>query len=412
MTSKNNKPEVETEDNQKKVDVSSKPTESKSAQPSSKKTAEPVKPANDKAQDFAALEKQAKRGAKYGTVAIIIAIILSGGAAGYAYKMTQDYQATMGSVNNTVKSLEAKLSQSNSQLSSSQDKAEEAEKKALAAEKKAADVERRSEVELAQHQKSLESLQRAFAELKGRRTNDWLLAEADYLVKLTGRKLFLERDVVTATHLMESADQRIAALNDPSLVPLRKAMANDITTLKAVPLVDTAGLVLRLTTLQDKVDSLPLANAILPNAPDAEKAEVSNDINNWKDNLLTSLKSFSDNFITFRSRDGNVTPLLTPEQHFYLRENVKSQLSSAIKAVYDEQQELYVTALKTTLTWSKDYFSVESKDVADFDQMITELSEQTIQVDYPVKLETQSLLSDVINERLRREVTSLIKEDN
>ncbi|MGR5543359.1 uroporphyrinogen-III C-methyltransferase, partial [Vibrio campbellii] len=78
----------------------------------------------------------------------------------------------------------------------------------------------------------------AIADVQGRRPNDWLLAEADHLVKLAGRKLFLEKDAVTATRLMETADQRIATLNDPSLVPLRQQMAKDITELKGIPLVD------------------------------------------------------------------------------------------------------------------------------------------------------------------------------
>ncbi|MDF5281328.1 heme biosynthesis operon protein HemX, partial [Vibrio parahaemolyticus] len=173
--------------------------------------------------------------------------------------------------------------------------------------------------------------------------NDWLLAEADYLVKLAGRKLFLEHDVESATQLMESADQRIAALNDPSLVKLRKAMANDITKLRTIPLIDRDGLVLRLTALQQQVDKLPLANALLPEAEAVENTEVSEDIANWQDNLMTSLKDFSENFITFRTRDGNVIPLLSPEQHFYLKENIKAKLETAIKAVYQEQGEIYTT---------------------------------------------------------------------
>lgn len=76
----------------------------------------------------------------------------------------------------------------------------------------------KTQVVQSQQQKSIQSLQLAVADVKGRRPNDWLLAEADYLVKLAGRKLFLEHDAVSATKLMESADQRIAALNDPSLV--------------------------------------------------------------------------------------------------------------------------------------------------------------------------------------------------
>lgn len=388
MTSKNNTPEITSADTQEKVETTTKSTESKPAQ-------SPAEPAVEKKEDpQAQLEKQAKRGTKLGTVAIIIAIILSGGAAGYAYKVTQEYQAK-------ISALEAKLNSSSAQLNAFQAEAAS----------KTADVARRTEVELNQHQKSLESLQLAFSELKGRRPNDWLLAETDYLVKLAGRKLFLERDVVSATHLMESADQRIAALNDPSLVPLRKAMANDITTLKAVPLIDREGLVLRLTSLQQKVDQLPLANAILPDAPESKEVEVSDDISNWKDNLMTSLKGFSDNFITFRTRDGNAIPLLSPEQHFYLRENVKAQLAIAIKSVYDEQQELYRTALKTALAWSSGYFSLEDNSVNQFNQLIQQLAEQNVQVNYPVKFESQSQLSDVINDRLRREVTSLIKEE-
>ncbi|MDF5295470.1 uroporphyrinogen-III C-methyltransferase, partial [Vibrio parahaemolyticus] len=191
-------------------------------------------------------------------------------------------------------------------------------------------VTHKAEVVPGQHQKSIESFHLAPADVNGRRPNDWLLAEADYLVKLAGRKLFLEHDVESATQLMESADQRIAALNDPSLVKLRKAMANDITKLRTIPLIDRDGLVLRLTALQQQVDKLPLANALLPEAEAVENTEVSEDIANWQDNLMTSLKDFSENFITFRTRDGNVVALLSPEQHFYLKEKIKAKRETAI----------------------------------------------------------------------------------
>lgn len=184
-----------------------------------------------------------------------------------------------------------------------------------------------------------------------------MLAEADYLVKLAGRKLFLEHDVVTATKLMESADQRIATLNDPSLVPLRKVMAKDITTLRSLPLLDKDGLVLRIISLQNQVDSLPLANAILPKAEKIEKKEVSTNLQDWQSNLKTSLQNFADNFITFRVRDGSAVPLLSPEQHFYLKENIKAKLETAIKATYSEQEEIYQLALVTAEKWSQTYLN-------------------------------------------------------
>lgn len=73
---------------------------------------------------------------------------------------------------------------------------------------------------------------------------------------------------------------------------------------------------LRLISLQQQIDSLPLANAILPADQPQTSQAVSENIDDWQTNLKNSLKAFADNFITFRSRDGNVIPLLSPTQHF------------------------------------------------------------------------------------------------
>ena len=155
----------------------------------------------------------------------------------------------------------------------------------------------------------------------------------------------------------------------------------------------------------------PLANAILPEAPEQKEQQVSEDIYDWKDNLMTSLKDFSENFITFRTRDGNVIPLLSPEQHFYLKENIKAKLETAIKAVYVEQQDIYQTALTTADKWSSSFFNQDTNTVIEFNKTLEMLSKQNVQVDYPVKLETQQILSDVIRDRLRREVTTLVTEE-
>ena len=184
-----------------------------------------------------------------------------------------------------------------------------------------------------------------------------------------------------------------------------------LATLKSIPIIDKDGLVLRLTSLQQQVDNLPLANAILPNTQKNEQTSVSTDIHDWKSNLLTSLKDFSQNFITFRTRDGSAIPLLSPQQHFYLRENIKAKLETAIKAVYIGQQNIYSTALTTADNWSSTYFNQESSMVNEFNSALAMLSKQNIHVDYPVKLETQQVLSDVIQDRLRRDVATLITED-
>lgn len=343
-------------------------------------------------------EKQGKRGVKLGAIAIVISILFGGGLTYHIQEKSNQYEQQLNA-------LRSELQQAQSTLKSDIANSNEATLN------KANEIVHRADTVLEQQQKSIESLQLAITDIKGRRPNDWLLAEADYLVKLAGRKLFLEHDVVSATALMESADQRIAALNDPSLVPLRKAMANDITALKVVPLIDRDGLVLRITALQQQVDNLPLANALLPELQEQPEPEVSENINDWQENLTTSLKDFSENFITFRTRDGDVIPLLSPQQHFYLKENIKAKLETAIKAVYLEQQDIYTAALTTADEWSTSFFNQDNTSVKEFNKTLEMLSKVEISVDYPVKLETQNILSDVITDRLRREVTSLVTEE-
>lgn len=397
MTSKNNKDNIapDREEHQVEEAVQLETQASDQSNHTEESISTEVKPAPE---PVILEDKQGKRGVKRATAAIILSLIFGVGLTFQMQQKQAEYQTQ-------IQALQNQLSQTQSAMQSQLDSANQ---QTLA---KASEMTHRAETVLAQQQKSIESLQVAMADVKGRRPNDWLLAEADYLVKLAGRKLFLEHDVESATRLMESADQRIAALNDPSLVPLRKSMANDITKLKTIPNIDREGLVLRITALQQQVDNLPLANALLPEAEQKQQQVVSQDIVDWQDNLLTSLKDFSENFITFRTRDGNVIPLLSPQQHFYLKENIKAKLETAIKAVYVEQQEIYTTALTTADKWSATFFNQDANQVIEFNKTLEQLSQQQVQVDYPVKLETQQQLSDVIRERLRREVTTLVTED-
>ncbi|MBF4258181.1 heme biosynthesis operon protein HemX [Vibrio anguillarum] len=392
MTSKNNNPHIEPEKAATPPLVTEKDATDNLDSPKSY-VQDPTPQPEEKS------DKRAKRSIKLSVITISLSIIFSGGIA---YQMQQKDAVYQAKIN----ALQTQLTQTQSQL------AAEINQIKQETQVKADQLTHKTDVALNQQQKSIDSLQLAIADIKGRRPNDWLLAEADYLVKLAGRKLFLEHDIVSATRLMESADQRIAELNDPSLVPLRKAMARDITQLKIIPLIDREGLVLRLTTLQQQVDTLPLANAMLPETQQQSAPQVSENINDWQNNLVNSLKDFSENFITFRTRDGNAIPLLSPEQHFYLKENLKAKLETAIKAVYAEQQEIYTTALSTADKWSASFFNSDDQSVQQFNHGLLQLSKQNIQVQYPIKLETQHELADVITERLRSEVSPMsVTED-
>ncbi|PSW13072.1 heme biosynthesis operon protein HemX [Photobacterium sanctipauli] len=338
-------------------------------------------------------------GSKTGAIAIALVIALGAGLYYHGHQQTQAQNAQMAAMQ---QDFQQKLSGMQSKLGAAQQETQSQVSSSLQS----------TEVSLEQQSKSITGLQMALSEMKGRRPNDWLLAEADYLVKMAGRKLWLEHDTVSATILLESADHRIAELNDPSLTPIREAMHTDITALKAVARVDRDGLVLRLTSLQQQVSNLPLANAVLPEAQVVAEADVTTSVDDWKQNLMTSLKNFSEHFVTYRTRDGSVIPLLSPKQDFYLQENIKSKLETAIKSVYREQGELYATSLTMAKDWAEQFYDMEDPAAQSFIETLDALAKENIEASYPSKLDSQPLITDAISERLRQQVKPLSTEEN
>lgn len=85
------------------------------------------------------------------------------------------------------------------------------------------------------------------------------MAAVEQLLVLANDRLLLARDVEAAIVALDEADQRLTALNDPRLFPVRQALAQERTALRAVPLPDLTGAALTLSSLIARAPRLPLA---------------------------------------------------------------------------------------------------------------------------------------------------------
>lgn len=190
------------------------------------------------------------------------------------------------------------------------------------------------------------------AVISGSDAKTWLLAQADFLVKLAGRKLWSDQDVTTAAALLKSADASLADMNDPSLIGARRAITDDIATLSAVNQVDYDGMILKVNQLANQIDNLRLADNNDDDSPmDSDSDELSSSISEWRVNLQKSWQNFMDSFITVRRRDETAVLLLAPNQDIYLRENIRSRLLVAAQAVPRHQEETWKQSLDNVSTW-------------------------------------------------------------
>ncbi|HIC8841497.1 uroporphyrinogen-III C-methyltransferase [Aeromonas veronii] len=328
---------------------------------------------------------KSRSGAVLGGIAILLALGLTGGLYLHGHKNAVAQQAELAQLKQQLASALSKIDQTSSK---------DAEQLAALAQ-----TQQRLQGEM-------QGLQNRVLDLNDKRPNDWMLAESEYLVRMAGRKLWLEHDLVSAITLLGNADERIAALNDPSLMPIRKALAEDIAKLKGMPRIDREGLTLKLAALSDQIELLPLSTVSMPEAKAEPDQAVSTNPDEWESNLKKNWVKFTENFVTIRRRDGAVEALLSPQQEIFLRENLKTKLLQAQLSVYREQQALYEDSLDKAQRWLTQYFDTDNSATRYMQGEIDKLKGEQIQIDYPAQFKTQAMLEQVLTERLQRILAS------
>ena len=250
--------------------------------------------------------------------------------------------------------------------------------------------------------KELETLREKVATISGNDVHTWMVSQADYLVKLAGRKLWSDQDVTTAAALLKSADASLADMNDPSVTSVRRALTQDISTLSAIDQIDYDGIILKLNQLSNGVDNLRLADNDSDEAPmDSDGGELTSSLREWRQNLVKSWHNFMDDFITIRRRDNTAQPLLAPNQDVYLRENIRSRLLIAAQAVPRHQDEIYKQSIDTVSSWVRAWYDTNDPATKAFLAQLDELSQQSINMNLPESLESQPLIDKLMQTRVR-----------
>ncbi|EDQ02611.1 uroporphyrinogen-III C-methyltransferase [Shewanella benthica] len=197
------------------------------------------------------------------------------------------------------------------------------------------------------------------AQLAQRNPNHWMAEEAKYLVRMAGNKLWLEKDPSTSASLLKAADDRIESMKDPSLTPLRKALATDIAAVSAIKSTDITGTVLTLDNMIEHLHQLPLNRVDVTNAANRPtNPEMTESIDDWQENLTKSWKAFMDDFVVIRKRSTDITPILTPDQQWYLVENIRNKLLQSQFALYRQDQVNYRQSLTLARKWIYQYFDL------------------------------------------------------
>ena len=194
--------------------------------------------------------------------------------------------------------------------------------------------------EVALQRSQLEELMQSLS----RSRDENLVVDMESALRLAQQQAQLAGSVEPILAALKTAEQRIIRAAQPRLVPLQRAITRDIARVKAATVTDTASLLTRMDELVRMADELPLANAVAvmsgqaqPALPAGKPAGVASRPAVAENNLAVEWALRGWNAILGEVR-GLVrvsriaqpeAALLSPEQSFFVRENLKLKLLNA-----------------------------------------------------------------------------------
>ena len=341
-------------------------------------------------------KKSSGNGLLWFVVIILFLLVLGMAGAGYWYYMQQQSasQETVTAQQNNASQLNAIERERGDILAS----IENVTRTNQALESTVAELKSQNEQLALQAESTLQQLNN----MEGRRPADWLIAEADYLVRMAGRKLWLENDVRTAILLLVNADKRLKSLADPSVLPVRATLAEDIQTLQQLNPVSQSSVALALTGMMAQIDKLPLDTFEKPEDGNAQDTTLSESADDWQENLAKVWRSLVDDFLTVKSIEGPVEPVLSLEAQFLAKEQLRLQLMHAQTAALQGDGGLYSQSLQYAQTLLTEKFDTEKSQVTGFMDALQNLSATDIARPIPTELASQKPLERLLDSRVKQ----------
>lgn len=174
-------------------------------------------------------------------------------------------------------------------------------------------------------------------------SDDWRLAEVEYLLRLASQELILAQDTNSSLRLMQAAYTRLDNLSLAAALPVLKALKSDISNLTLLEAKGGKNISIELLALSQSVANLTQERKFLQNST-SEKISESPDTLGEK--FLAKLKSL----VVIKRHSNMPVPLLTQEAIVLEKQRILLLLNQASWASLRKDNQLYKTSIEASLT--------------------------------------------------------------
>jgi uroporphyrin-3 C-methyltransferase len=253
-----------------------------------------------------------------------------------------------------------------------------------------------------------------------------VLADVEASLRVAMQQAALTGSTDPIVTILKQSDERLARYNNPRLERIRRAIARDLDRVRTASAVDVPSLTIRLDEAVRMVDELPLVSTperataagraaaasaaasissprVAAKAASAPSLPASPPPPAWVAALQHAWEGFSVPFLGELKQAVRVTSiehpeaaLMTPEQSFFLRENLKLRLLNARLAILSRQFDLSQADLQQAQTALDRYFDHGSRRVVAVSELLKQVSAQARQVSFPRPDDTLAAVSAAV----------------
>jgi uroporphyrin-3 C-methyltransferase len=251
------------------------------------------------------------------------------------------------------------------------------------------------EAKLAETQSQAVALEAMYQELSSTR-DERVLAEVEQAVVIAMQQLQFAGNVEAALIALQGADARLARSVQPQFLPVRKLIARDIERLKGTPGANISGLSLKIESVVAAVDGLPLAYEQRPKADAAKPASATRPVSAdyWRELGADLWREFRQ-LVRLERIDQGDPALLSPNQSFFLRENLKLRLLNARLALLQRDGKVFHEEIRQSREQLERYFDGRAKPVQAAQSTLKALATTDVSFDLPGLAETLTALRNL-----------------
>lgn len=227
------------------------------------------------------------------------------------------------------------------------------------------------DTQLSKQQQELENISDQLSAIKGSTRKDWLLAEAEYLLRIANQRLLIEQDPIASESLLEAAEQILSEIDDAALMPVRIKIAEELLLLRSSPKGQIDKLLLQLNAVSTHVsalslDTLPTQRTEGENdVTENNSSDVSSDTSSttstptnsseqhWWDRLTDKIVSALSRAISIKRTDKPITAPPSPAYEQYLKQNLALRIEQAKLLLMRNKFSDFEKSLTDSLAWSK-----------------------------------------------------------